>query len=120
MVVQKTWWNTVDYIAANLIGGYFQKYPEKRDIYIDKWLNSNNIWLQRCTLLFQLKYKEDLDTLLLSRCILELKDTKEFFLNKAIGWSLRQHLKVDPEWVRQFIEKTQLSNLSVREGSKYI
>ena len=120
MVLEKSWWDTVDFIASNLIGSYFTRFPDERDHYLEKWLNSGNMWLQRCTLLFQLKYKSDLDANLLSRCILELKDTKEFFLNKAIGWALRQHSKEDPEWVGRFIENTQLSNLSVREGSKYL
>lgn len=60
MVTHKSWWDNVDFIAVKLIGEYFNKYPEQRVSSIKKWINSNNIWLQRSALLFQLKYKENL------------------------------------------------------------
>jgi len=92
MVTHKSWWDTVDFIAANLMGEYFKKFPEQRDVYVEKWLLSNNIWLQRSALLFQLKYKENLDTVFLSSIINSLLGSKEFFINKAIGWILREIL----------------------------
>lgn len=48
--------------------------------------------------------------------------SKEFFINKAIGWSLRDYSKVNPEWVRHFIEENreQLAPLSIKEGSKLL
>jgi len=99
MVVQKSWWDTVDMVAVKLMGAYFKLYVEKRKIYTEKWLSSNNIWLQRCALLFQLKYKNDLDTDLLSNIINSLLGSKEFFINKAIGWILREYSRTNPEWV---------------------
>ncbi len=57
MVTHKSWWDTVDFIAVKLMGAFFKVYPEQREEYVDKWLHSGNIWLQRCALLFQLKYK---------------------------------------------------------------
>jgi 3-methyladenine DNA glycosylase AlkD len=79
------------------------------------------MWLQRTCLLFQLKYKEELDFELLSDCIKRLKGGKEFFINKAIGWSLRQHSKIKPLEVKTFLEKNpDLHPLSRREASKYL
>lgn len=90
VIVNKSWWDTVDRIAKNLVGGYLQMYPQHRDAYIEKWLNSGNTWLQRTGLIFQLGYKEDTDVELLFDVIRELKDKNEFFIQKAIGWSLRE------------------------------
>ena len=120
MITTKSWWDTVDYIASNILGSYFKKYPETREDYVDRWIASNNIWLQRSALLFQLKYKENVDTELLSKIIISLLGSKEFFINKAIGWSLRQYGKFDPEWVIDFVEGTPLENLSRREALKLI
>lgn len=120
MVVQKSWWDTVDMVSAKLMGAYFKLYPEERKIYTEKWLNSNNIWLQRCALLFQLKYKYDLDTGLLSTTINSLLGSKEFFINKAIGWILREYSRTNPDWVIDFVDKTTLSNLSRKEGLRLI
>ena len=120
MVIHKSWWDTVDYIAYQLMGFYFKKYPEARIPHVDKWLSSENIWLQRSALLFQLKYKEALDTELLSATIHFLKGSKAFFINKAIGWVLREYSKTNPDWVVMFIEKTELSGLSKREGLRLI
>ena len=120
IIVNKSWWDTVDRIAKNLVGGYLQMYPQHRDAYIEKWLNSGNIWLQRTCLLFQLAYKKDTDVKLLFDVIRELKDKNEFFIQKAIGWSLREYSKVDPVVVESFIKRENLSSLATREEMKVI
>ena len=120
MVTRKSWWDTVDFIAVNLIGEYFKKYPEQRDLYVKKWIDSNNIWLQRSALLFQLKYKENLDTVLLGLTINPLLGSKEFFINKGIGWILREFSKTNPKWVMDFASKTALSSLSKKEALRLI
>ncbi len=116
MVVHKSWWDTVDGVSCNLMGPYFKMYPNERDVYLNKWLQSNNIWLQRSTLLFQLKYKNDLNTVLLSHCINYLLGSKEFFINKAIGWILRQYSRTNSTWVMDFVNKTDLNSLSKKEA----
>jgi len=120
MIVHNSWWDSVDFIAPNLLGAYFKKFPEQQAIYVEKWLQSSNIWLQRAALLFQLKYKKELDTVLLSGIINNLLGSKEFFINKAIGWILREYAKVNPNWVVEFVSKTDLSNLSRREAIRLI
>jgi len=47
-------------------------------------------------------------------------DSKEFFINKATGWSLRQYARTDPKAVKKFVESTQLHPLSRREAMKHI
>ena len=120
MITHKSWWDTVDRISKNLVGSYFIKFPNKRDQYLKLWLDSNNIWLQRTCILFQLAYKENTDYKLLFDIITELKGIDEFFIQKAIGWALREYSKVDVERVKDFIENHELSPLSKREGLKYI
>lgn len=120
MVTNKSWWDTVDFIACNLMGAYFKKYPEEKMMYVDKWLSSNNIWLQRSALLFQLKYKNELDKKILSYCISSLLGSREFFINKAIGWILRQYSRTNPDWVLEFVNKTALNSLSKREALRLL
>jgi len=120
MVTHKSWWDTVDYIAVHLMGNYFKKFPEERKTYVDKWLKSNNIWLQRCALLFQLQYKTEMDTKLLSYTINSLLGSKEFFINKAIGWVLRHYSRTNPEWVEDFVYQTDLHSLSRKEALRII
>ncbi len=118
MILHKSWWDTVDFIAVNLVGNYFLQFPEKSYPLMEKWLSSKNIWLQRSTLIFQLKYKNNTDRDLLTNQILALKDHKVFFIKKAIGWALREYSKTNPEWVKEFVEQTELSPLSKREALK--
>ena len=120
MVTHKSWWDTVDFIAAKLMGAYFEIYPKQKDKYVQKWIKSNNIWLQRSALLFQLKYKKDLDTELLSSTISALLGSKEFFINKAIGWVLREFSRTNPKWVLEFVKKTELNTLSKREALRLL
>ncbi len=116
MVLNKSWWDTVDFIATHLIAHYFKLYPEQISKYVKKWIVSKNIWLQRSAILFQLKYKIKLDTVLLTSVINSLLGSKEFFINKAIGWILRDYSRVNPQWVTDFSNNTKLHNLSRREA----
>ncbi len=119
LLTTKSWWDTVD--AINRTVGYIaMKYPEVREDIILKWMKADNIWLNRISIIFQLKYKDKTDTDFLSKAILHNSQTTEFFINKAIGWALREYSKTNKEWVKQFIENNSLSKLSIREGSKYI
>lgn len=120
LVVQKSWWDTVDGLAGTVISNHFAMYPELIPSYNAKWIDGDNIWLARTAILFQLKYKEKTDTeLLFSNCEKWL-DSKEFFIQKAIGWALRQYAKESPEEVRYFVKSHSLAPLSKREALKHI
>jgi len=120
-VLNKSWWDTVDSLASNPIGNILYRHPELIDDFTGRWMKSGNMWLQRTCLLYQLKYKKDLDFDRLSKFIVVLIGSKEFFINKAIGWALRQHSKVAPGDVSLFLDTHPgLSNLSIREARKYL
>lgn len=118
MILHKPWWDTVDFIAAKLVGNYFLHFPEKIKPEMANWLNSGNLWMQRTTLIFQLKHKEKTDKELLSNHITALRGHPDFFIRKAIGWALREYGKTNPGWVREFVARTELSPLSKREALK--
>lgn len=118
-ITTQSWWDTVDWIAK-LVGIHFKAYPELQHPYANKWITTDNIWLQRVAIIHQLFYREQTDEKLLFEMILHVADSKEFFLRKACGWALRQHAKVYPEHVRMFIEQHPLSGLSVREAKKQL
>ncbi|MBM6619392.1 DNA alkylation repair protein [Bacillus suaedaesalsae] len=122
IITTKSWWDTVDHIAANQVGTYFRKFPEHVEEYVEKWLESDNIWLIRTSILYQLKYKQETNFQYLKEIILRSAGTKEFFINKAIGWALREYSKIDGEAVISFINEynERLSNLSIREGLKWL
>jgi 3-methyladenine DNA glycosylase AlkD len=120
LIVHKSWWDTVDFVAINLVGQYFIRFPEMIPEKTGKWMKSGDIWLQRSCLLFQLKYKKNTDTDLLVSFILPLSVSSEFFIKKAIGWSLREYSKTDPDWVQSFILNHELPALSKKEGLKRI
>jgi len=120
MVTQKSWWDTVDFIATKLAAQYFILYPDSIYPTIDRWLQSDNIWLIRTAILFQLHYKEKTNTDLLSTILLSQPGSKEFFINKAIGWALRHYSRTNPTWVRSFLETYDLHPLSRREGGRLL
>ena len=119
LIVTKSWWDSVDG-TVGMNGKLVQCFPELQSEVISRWIHEENIWLKRISIIFQLKYKAETDTEFLSKAILANSGTKEFFINKAIGWALREYSKTNPDWVRNFIRNNELHSLSVREGSKYI
>ena len=120
LLVTKSWWDTVDSIAGGTVGVHFQRFPEVREKYLAKWRASDNFWLRRTAILFQLNYKKETDFDLLCEIIHENLDSKEFFINKAIGWALRQYARIDPKAVKGFVKSTQLHPLSRREALKHL
>lgn len=120
LIVNKSWWDTVDPIADYLAGAFFLQHPQLKHEYVDRWLRSENIWLQRTCIIFQLKYRQKTDLQTLEKAIHHCKDSNEFFLRKAIGWALRQYGKTDPAYVRDFVARTSLHPLSKREAIKNI
>ena len=120
MITQKPWWDTVDHIAKKLAGAYLLKFPKAKNKTTEKWVNSGDLWLQRTALLFQLSFKEQTDNELLFTLINQLKAREDFFIQKAIGWALREYSKTAPDKVKVFVSAIQLSNLSKREAMKVI
>lgn len=120
LLITKSWWDTVDTLASNNVGTHFIRFPTVRDTTLEKWRQSEDFWLRRTCLLFQLKYKSNTDFELLKAIILENLGSGEFFINKAIGWALRQYTRVDPDGVKAFVVKTPLEPLSAREALKWL
>jgi len=83
------------------------------------WSKSEDIWQNRVAILFQLNYKEQTDHQLLFEVIKRLKGKKEFFIQKAIGWSLRQYYRTSPEAVAKFIKTAGIEGLAKREALKH-
>ncbi|MCV5062626.1 DNA alkylation repair protein, partial [Escherichia coli] len=116
----KSWWDSVDSIVPTFLGDIFLKHPELISAYIPKWIASDNIWLQRAAILFQLKYKQKMDEELLFWIIGQLHSSKEFFIQKAIGWVLREYAKTNPDVVWEYVQNNELAPLSKREAIKHI
>lgn len=120
LALDKSWWDTIDCLDT-LIGGMALADARVNDVLL-QWSTDDNIWLRRIAIDHQLLRKAQTDTALLEAILVNNLNRSEFFINKAIGWSLRAYAKTDPDWVRGFIERHRsgLSKLSIREASKYL
>lgn len=116
MIVTHSWWDSVDTIAKYLLGNYLAQFPEEIPNVIKRFSSSNNMWLNRSAILFQLDYKAQTDAELLFSICEKHKVSKEFFIQKAIGWALRDYSRFNPNGVTQFVAKTDLKPLSKREA----
>lgn len=87
-----------------------------------QWSTNPDMWLRRVAIIHQLGYKDKTSTDILKIIIINNLGSHDFFINKAIGWSLRDFSKTNPQWVKTFIEqyKKQMNKLSIKEGSHYI
>ena len=120
LITTKSWWDTVDGLDE-LLGYLALQNPEVEKLMLD-WSQDENIWVRRVAINHQLLRKNQTNTILLKQILCNNLNDTEFFINKAIGWSLRDYSKTNPEWVRQFIQthKEHMAPLSIREASKYI
>ena len=116
------WWDLVDPIAINLVGKVAYRNPTEMKPILNRWIGDDNMWIRRAAILAQLKFKDRMDEELLFRFCRKSMHEKEFFIRKAIGWVLREYSKTAPNVVKAFLEeeKSNLSTLSYREGSKVL
>ena len=120
LIVTKSWWDSIDAIDA-CVGEIVSRHPELESEMIT-WSLDDDFWVRRVAIDFQLQFKSKTNAGLLEKIIVNNFGSDEFFINKAIGWSLREYSKTNPTWVRDFVKKynDKLSKLSVREASKYL
>ena len=122
LVVTGAWWDYVDVVAAHLVGPVLRADPAgARPIVLD-WSVDDDIWRRRTAILSQLSAKAATDTDLLVACIEPSLERREFWLRKAIGWSLRSYAYTDPDWVVDYVttHRDRLSPLSFREATKHL
>ncbi|WP_407563288.1 DNA alkylation repair protein [Streptomyces sp. 184] len=120
LVVTTSWWDTVDALAAHVVGGLVAADPAPAAA-MDEWIEDDDLWVARTALLHQLRFKDATDTGRLFGYCLRRAGHRDFFVRKAIGWCLREYAKTDPRAVRAFVDahRAELSPLSVREALKH-
>jgi 3-methyladenine DNA glycosylase AlkD len=119
LIVTKPWWDTVDALAAHLVGPLVAGHPALLST-MDAWSMADDMWLVRTAILHQLRYRESTDVDRLFWYCARQAGHRDFFIRKAIGWALREYAKTDPAAVRGFVQahRAALSPLSVREALK--
>ncbi|MBR7824729.1 DNA alkylation repair protein [Actinospica sp. MGRD01-02] len=119
LITTDSWWDTVDPLASRVVGALVTADPSLADE-MDAWARDENMWIVRSAILHQLHYKAATDERrLFEYCTLQAGH-KDFFIRKAIGWALREYAYTAPEAVRAFLDRVELSPLSVREASKHL
>jgi len=119
------WWDLVDQIASHLIGPVLRAHPETEADRMRAWATEGSLWVRRAAILSQLSSKQETDRLLLLDCITPNLGDPEFFIRKAVGWSLRQYAHsgtAAADWVRATVDELgpRLSPLSRREALKHL
>ena len=119
-IKSKQWWDTIDFLDR-VIGEIGLRNSRVDDLMLE-WSKDDDFWVRRIAIDHQLCRKEKTNTELLEKIIVNNFGSDEFFINKAIGWALRDYSKTNPLWVKEFLNKYQdkMDNLSIKEASKYI
>ena len=119
-IVTNSWWDSVDTIAKYILGEYLLEFPLETENVIERFSNSENMWLNRSAILYQLGYKQKTNFDLLQSECEKHKNSNEFFIQKAIGWALREYAKTNPQAVKHYVTNTNLKPLSRKEALKNI
>lgn len=120
LIKTDSWWDTVDWLSK-LVGIHIQRFPHLLQPVTEKWISTEDIWLQRSAIICQRFYKKNTNTDLLFDYIKRTADSDEFFIQKGAGWALRDYSKIDGDAVIDFVNKNpQLSNLTKREALKWL
>ena len=122
LIVDGAWWDYVDRIAPAGLGHILANEPEPLGTTLRAWARDHNIWRRRASILCQLGKKRDMDLALLYDCIGASAGHEEFFVQKAMGWALRDYSRTDPDEVRRYVAAMgpSLSKLTQREASKHL
>jgi 3-methyladenine DNA glycosylase AlkD len=113
VVTTRSWWDTVDALVTP-VGRACT--PEQ----MRAWARDDNLWVRRAAILHQLKRREATDTALLAEILAGNLGSGEFFIDKALGWALREYSRTDPAWVRAFLDTHGVAALTRREATRYL
>lgn len=119
MVCHNSWWDTVDFIAAHCAGPWMEANAQQREEVFERWNAHPNFWMNRTAILFQLAYR-DIDLGYVRRCLERHSTSEEFFIQKALGWMLRQASKKQKAGVKTLIADFVLKPVTKREAVKYL
>jgi 3-methyladenine DNA glycosylase AlkD len=114
-------WALVDAIAPSIVGPLVEQHPEVGEV-LDRWATDDDFWIRRAALLALLlplrRGAGDFERF--SRYADSMLDEKEFFIQKAIGWVLRDTGKKRPDLVYQWVlpRAARLSSVTRREVLK--
>ena len=122
MIVTGAWWDLVDTLATKRLGEILRNEPVPMRKAMRAWSRSDDLWKRRSSILCQITFKKETDLAFLFACIEPSLGSKEFFLNKAIGWALRSYAWTDERPIVSYVEKNRarLSPLSIREALKNV
>ncbi len=120
LIESNSWWDSVDAISPKLAGAIVLLDRKAAAPVMLEWSQADNFWTNRAAILHQLKFKQQTDTHLLSDILTQHVESNEFFIQKSIGWALREYAKTDPEWVLNFAAAQSLRPLSRREALKHM
>ncbi|WP_284751957.1 DNA alkylation repair protein [Arthrobacter sp. efr-133-R2A-120] len=115
------WWDFVDGVSDRICV-LLQHHRSTLTPLLRTWARDEDLWIRRAAITSQLKAKSATDQELLAAALDANLADKEFFIRKAIGWTLREYAKTDPQWVRSYVEtrRARLSPLSLREATKHL
>ena len=122
MIVTGAWWDLVDTLATKRLGEILRNEPVPMQKAMRAWSRSDDLWKRRSSILCQITFKKETDLAFLFACIEPSLGSKEFFLNKAIGWALRSYAWTDARPVRAYVtaNRARLAPLSIREALKNV
>ena len=122
LIVEGAWWDLVDEVAIGCVGIAYLRERAAAEPTIEAWVDDEDIWLRRTALISPIKHKADTDHEMLFDHCLRRAHEKEFFIRKAIGWTLREYAKTDPDRVRKFLlaHRERWSGLTFREAAKHL
>jgi hypothetical protein len=133
-------WDSVDALASAWCKFFALCSKRRKQQELDDLYMRSSMWLDRVVIIHQLSLGRDTDRDLLVNSInralgrewpasldahshlvsARKAQAKEFFIAKAIGWSLRQFARTDAAWVKAFVEANDLPVLSQREALKHV
>lgn len=116
------WWDVGDEIAIHLVGQVLRANMDDVTPIIRQWAMDEHLWIRRAAMLCQIRFKTDTDRDLLAACITPNLGHPDFFSRKAVGWSLREFSRTDPDWVRMFVDAhaAAMAPLSKREALRLL
>ena len=112
-------------VADNLASGAARcliEDPGRLDV-VETWIERQHLWTRRAGLVFTLPWtKEKRDPERMLGWAARLAEDREWFIQKAIGWWLRELSKRDPKRVRRFLNEhgEKLRAVARREATKYL
>lgn len=121
LIIEGSWWDSIDTISGKVISPLLHDLSktERASLLLD-FAQDKDMWVRRSSIVSMVGTKDVVNDRIKRAVLKKNLGSDEFFINKSIGWFLREEYFYNQRFVLDFSAKHRLNRVAQREVDRAI